>query len=76
MIAGQMLKDHTCATSGTRSNKDDLLLRFPVTDCLMKYFCAWLATCVGDLDCTYCLDMPRQSPCKVLQIVIQDLMKR
>jgi hypothetical protein len=28
----------------------------------MKYFCAWLATCVGVLDITKFLEMLRQSP--------------
>jgi hypothetical protein len=28
----------------------------------MKYFCAWLATCVGVLEITKFLDMLRQSP--------------
>lgn len=58
---------NTCAPSGTKSNRDDLLLRFPVIDCLMKYFWAWLATCVGDLVCTNCLEIPRQSPCDLQQ---------
>ena len=31
--------------------------------CRMKYFCAWLATCVGVRDKTNWRLMPRQSPC-------------
>jgi hypothetical protein len=30
--------------------------------CLRKYFCAWLATCVGVRVVTKCREMPRQSP--------------
>ena len=30
--------------------------------CLRKYFCAWLATCVGVLVGTYFIDIPLQSP--------------
>ena len=55
----------TWEPSGTRSKRDDLLFRFPTTDCLMKYFWAWLATWVGDLVCTNWRDMPRQSPCRL-----------
>lgn len=29
-----------CSPSGTRSKRDDLLLRLPTTDCRMKYFWA------------------------------------
>lgn len=40
---------------------DLLFLRVPFV-CLIKYFCAWLATWVGVLDTTKLRDMPRQSP--------------
>ena len=53
----------TLSSSGTRSKRDDLLLRLPAIVCLMKYFWAWLATCVGLFDWTKCLEMPLQFPC-------------
>lgn len=40
----------------------DLLLSLPPELSLMKYFCAWLATCVGVLVCTKLRDMFLQSP--------------
>mmetsp|Transcript_5974 Transcript_5974/g.19863 ORF Transcript_5974/g.19863 Transcript_5974/m.19863 type:complete len:377 (-) Transcript_5974:1246-2376(-) len=48
--------------SFTMSNKLDRRLRLFMLFCRMKYFCAWLATCVGVRDCTKCREMPLQSP--------------
>ena len=52
----------TLSPSGTRSKRDDLLLRLPAMVCLMKYFCAWLATWVGVFDWTKCFAIPLQFP--------------
>ena len=48
--------------AATISNKLDRLFRLLTFVCLMKYFCACDATCVGVLVVTKCLEMPRQSP--------------
>lgn len=40
----------------------DLRLSFPPESCRMKYFCAWLATCVGVLVVTKFREMFLQSP--------------
>lgn len=48
--------------SETMSNKLERLFRLFMLLCLMKYFCAWLATCVGVLVCTKFREMPLQSP--------------
>jgi hypothetical protein len=44
------------------SNKLDRRLRLLTLVCLMKYFCACDATCVGVLVVTKCREIPRQSP--------------
>jgi hypothetical protein len=44
------------------SKRLDRLFRLLRLLCLMKYFWAWLATCVGVLVCTKFLDIPLQSP--------------
>ena len=44
------------------SNKLERRLRLLTLVCLMKYFCACDATCVGVLVVTKCREIPRQSP--------------
>lgn len=57
------LCESTMATlSAGMSKRLDLLLRLFKLLCRKKYFCAWLATCVGVLVVTKFLEMPRQSP--------------
>lgn len=53
-------KVHT--VSETMSKRLDRLFRLLRLLCLMKYFWAWLATCVGVLVCTKFLEIPLQSP--------------